>query len=314
MKKILLLAACGMMAGAASAQYQVEPGSAPVIAKGVSTLYDITLSEEAVTAFKAAGAEEIYIGPDGDGADPAAPRPLYIWDNTFVGGDSSNPRVDMEEGGYLAFEVGSVGWSGAGICCNQPIDISKINDETRFHIAYMTPTGNAPASIALILIDNSELNCSPVKVALGDSFNDGGAIYPTIGAKANDDWQGVDISIADLKKLYPSFSYTEAGLKAFTGNVFSFLGGGVQGTTFAFDAIYFYNLKEGGVKNVAAEAADFVVTGNTVNVLGTNGIALYNLAGQKVKATEGTTLGLNNLAKGVYVAKSGNKAVKVVVK
>ena len=48
--------------------------------------------------------------------------------------------------------------------------------------------------------------------------------------------------------------------------------------------------------------------------MGANGIQLYNIAGQLVKATEGTTLGLDNLAKGVYVAKAANKTRKIVVK
>ena len=56
------------------------------------------------------------------------------------------------------------------------------------------------------------------------------------------------------------------------------------------------------------------MTANTVNVAGANGIELYNLGGQLVKKTAGTTLGLSNLAKGVYVAKSGNQAKKIVVK
>lgn len=315
MKKILLLAACGMLAAGANAQYQVNPSNDSVVSKGVSVIYDMILSDEARAAFKNSGAEEVYIGPEGDGSDENAIRPLYIWENTLVGGDSSNPGVDMAEGSYLSFEVGSVGWSGAGICANQPIDISKINDNTRFHIAYMTPTGNAPASLAFILLDNPAMKCNPGKFAVGSNFVDGANTYVSVGAKATDDWQGVDISISDVKKLWPSFSFDTDSLKCFTSNVFEFLGGGVQGTTFAMDAIYFYNLKGGteGVKGVQAEAADFKITRNTVNVLGAEGIQLYNLAGQLVKATEGTTLGLNNLAKGVYIAKCRNKAVKVIV-
>jgi hypothetical protein len=96
----------------------------------------------------------------------------------------------------------------------------------------------------------------------------------------------------------------------------SFLGGGVQGQTFAFDAVYFYNTESAGLNEVGADSknADFVVTDNTVNVMGANGIVLYNMAGVAVKSTNGTTLGINGLPAGVYVAKAAGKTCKVVVK
>lgn len=307
MKKILLFAACGMMAVSVSAQYQVNPSTAEVLKGGVSSVTYITLSDAAIAQFEAAGAKTLYVGPDPDNG-----RNLWYWDSTLNPSDDSTPRVDNEEGGYISVEVTDKGWSGAGVAIDNGVDLGNFTDDTHFHLAYFTPTNNAPASIAIILLDQEKNGSVPAKVAVGESFNDNGTVFPTIGAKATDEWQGIDITLGNLKKLWPNFK--PINLNSWTGNIFSFLGGGVQGTTFAFDAVYFYNTKEGGVKGVATDAADFIVTGNTVNVLGGNGIALYNLAGQKVKATEGTTLGLNNLAKGIYVAKSGNKAVKVVVK
>ena len=124
---------------------------------------------------------------------------------------------------------------------------------------------------------------------------------------------GVDISFSDLKKLFPTFDWK--AIPAWSGNIMSFLGGGVTGQAFAFDAIYFYQPGDGsGIGKINSDNTEWVVTANTVNVAGANGIELYNLSGQLVKKTAGTTLGLSNLAKGVYVAKSGNQAKKIVVK
>lgn len=310
MKKFTLAAATAMMALGASAQYTVNPGVDAVLKDGAK--YDIAylvISDNALEKFTSAGGKATNLAPDD------VTRFFYIWDGTFLAGDGSMPRVDMEEGDYLSLTVGTVGWSGGGynIAKDHGEDISNFSDATRFHIAYMSPTNNGPASTALILFDGDPEGNSPAKIAVGDSFNDNGAIYPTVGPKMTDEWQGVDISFADIKKLYPTFNL--AGLDSWSGNVVSILGGGVNGQTIAFDAMYFYTpAAEGSIHEVGAEATDFIVTENTINAVGSNGIVLYNLAGQTVKATAGTVLGINNLPAGVYIAKSGNKARKVVVK
>lgn len=311
MKKFTLLAVSGLMAMAAQAQFNADPATSEVIKKGVSTLDYIVLSDQAVADVEKAGARVSYIGPDA-----AAGRNLYVWENTFAGTDNFNPRVDMYEGEAISLMVGNVGWSGAGFnigADNLPgVNLAHLNENTMFHLAYMCPNGNAPQSIAFILFDGD--GSAPAKIAVGDSFVDNGATFPTIGAKANDDWQGIDISLGNLKKYWPTFDLQNKA--NWTGNILSFLAGGVAGQTLALDAIYFYNTgSEDSIQEInGASAVNFVVTGNTVNVIGGNGIELYNVSGSLVKSTEGTTLGISNLPKGVYVAKSGNKAQKIAVK
>lgn len=305
MKKFYLLAAGSMLALAAQAQYAVDPSTSIVAEQGPKTVSYLVLSDDGIAELEKAGATCDYIGPDD------VTRFMYIWDNTFAPGDGSYPGVDMAEGTYLSLVVGSMGWSGAGYFVDG-INTLSFNDETRFHAAYMTETNNGPSSLALIIGD-ADLGGSPAKVAVGDSFNDGGAIYPTIGPALTDDWQGIDISFADLKKFYPTFNFV--GNEAWKGNILSFLGGGVTGQTFSLDAVYFYNTGESGIEGTIAEnAAEFVVTANTINVLNGQGIALYNIGGQKIKATAGTTLGINDLAAGIYVARSGNKTHKLIIK
>lgn len=315
MKKFTLVAAAVMTAIAAQAQYTVNPSTAEVIKGGVSSVDYIILSEAAIADFQKSGAKMNYVGPS-----PDEGRNLWYWSG-LVAGDESNPRVDMEEGGYTSVEVAPTeGWSGAGFAIAEPgVNISHMDDNTIFHLGYMTPTGNAPASIAIILLDGKktvngvETISSPAKFALGEAFNDNGVIFPSVAPKATDDWQGIEITLANLKKIWPTFDLKNKD--AWEGNIMSFLGGAVKGQTFAFDAVYFYNRSsEAGIDMVEGETAEFVVTANTVNVQGANGIQLYNIAGQLVKATEGTTLGIDNLATGVYVAKAANKTCKIVVK
>lgn len=311
MKKFTLIAAAAMTAVAASAQYTIEPGVSHVLKEG--SKYDLAyliISDNALAAFEKAGGKMTNIAPDDQ------TRFFYIWENTYLPGDGSMPRVDMEEGDYLSLQVGSVGWSGAGYNINKGagVDLSNFGDATRFHCAYMTPSNNAPASVGLTILNGDADGSKAANIAVGDPFNDNGTVFPAIGPKMTDEWQGVDISLADIKKLSPAFNL--AGLDAWTGNVVSILGGGVAGQTLAFDAMYFYTpAAEGSINEVSAEqGVFFVVTENCINVNGGQGITLYNIAGQSVKATAGSVLGINNLPAGIYVAKSGNKAQKVVVK
>lgn len=307
MKKFTLIAAAVCAAFAAQAQYAVDPSNDLVKEKGPKSLDWLVLSEEAVQAFTAQGAKVQHMGPD------EITRHFYVWEGTFNGATCTIPRVDFEEGDPIALEVSNVGWSGAGFAIDAPgVSTTHFTDNTRFHLAYYTPTKNAPASVAIILLDDD--NKTPAKFALGDPFNDNGAIFPAIGPKANDDWQGIDISLGDLKKLYPTFNYRTVA--DWGGNMVAVLGGGVQGQTIALDAVYFYSTESAGLNEIGADSnnVDFVVTDNTVNVMGANGIVLYNMAGVAVKSTNGTTLGINGLPAGVYVAKAAGKTCKVVVK
>ena len=311
MKKVTLLAVGSLMAVAAQAQsgFTVDPTTSLVLDKSPKTVEYIVLSDAAVAEFEKAGAKTAYYGPNEDD------RNLWIWPDgqTLAAGDGSYPAVDMEEVNYPSFVVTDQGWSGAGYAIAAPgVSTQMFNDNTRFHLAYMTGTGNGPASIAIILCNGDLPGSAPAQFALGDPFNDNGVIYPSIAPKANDDWQGIDISFADLKKLSPAFNVVNSD--AWIGNIMSFLGGGVQGTSFAFDVVYFYNTDEAGIADVMGDATDFVVTNNTINVNNGRGITLYNIAGQVVKSTEGCTLGISNVGTGLYIARSGNKCQKVVVR
>lgn len=316
MKKFTLIAACAAIALGASAQKNVEPGIATVQAGGsISDMVVIALDVTTTDALTAAGVKIESAGPDDQG------RNLWVWDNTFQAGDALIPGVDMQFDGYVSLVVGTAGWSGAGYNvvpfadAENGIDYKGVNtttwtDETHFHIAYYSPGTPCP-SIAFIIADGEPAGSSPAKVAVGTAFVDGGSTYPTIGAASNDDWQGVDVTFADLKKYYPTFNYVATD--AWTGNILSFLGGGTAGQTLALDAIYFYNYAGAGVEDIENNV-DFVITNHTINAMGANAITLYDLAGKEVKSVAGTTMGIDNVAAGIYIVRAGNAVRKVVIK
>lgn len=310
MKKFSLFAAAAVCALGASAQYTTAtPYVNQSVTPGQTATFDLILAAEAVVTGLENADQKVN-----DWRVDDTNRFLYVWDGTFVGGDGSFPGVgynDFQFDGYSSLNVGNVGWSGAGFFVdeNAGVNTQHWNDNTMFHVAVRTAT-TAPSSVAFVIADGDNEGSSPAKVALGDSFNDGGAIYPTIGPKLTDEWVGTAISFADLKKFYPSFNYVNAA--AWKGNIVSILGGGVEGQNISLDAMYFYTPgnAEGAVDAVEADA-QFVITRNTVNVANGNGIEIYDLSGRLIKSAEGTTLGISELGSGVYVAKSGNKAVKI---
>ena len=311
MKKFTLFAAFAALAMSASAQYTTEtPYADQSVVAGETQIFDVILgAEDVINGIKGAGQKV------NDWRVNDVDRFLYVWDNTFTGGDGSYPGVgynDMQFDGYSSLNVGNVGWSGAGFFFSEAAgtNTKHWNENTKFHIAVRT-TSVAPSSVALILCDGDPAGSSPAKVALGESFNDGGAIYPTIGPKLSDEWMGIDISFADLKKFYPTFAWVN--VEGWQGNIVSILGGGVEGQNISLDCMYFHTPEdaEGGVGSVNDDA-NFVVTGNTVNVANGNGIHLYDLSGRMLKSVNGTTLGIDDLGNGVFVVKSGNSVKKIM--
>lgn len=299
-----------LVAAAASAQYACDPSTSVVLAKGkVTNLGVIAFSESVQAQFKDATIDQY--GPDDDG------RNLWFWAGLGAG-DASYPGVDDQVDGYMAATVtGDAGWSGAGYNVSNAngkpgVNTTWWNMNTRFHMAYMT-SGVAPTSLAFIVADG-EKDCGskPAKFAIGEAFNDNGAVYPAIAPAPGDDWQGIDISFADLKKLWPTFD--PKSISNWGGNILAFLAGNVAGSTFALDAIYFYQLEGGDGINDAINDAEWVITDNTINVAGTTGIELYDLSGKLVKSAAGSTLGISNVAGGLYIAKAGNSVRKVAVK
>lgn len=324
MKNLTLLAAlaaCGM--GVANAQTYVT--DQPGIANTTGDVYfALQLDDVTVQNLQDQG-KEVY-----DYRLDNVNRNWFVWDNTMVAGDGSYPGVDMQTGGYISQEVGSIGWSGAGFSVEgDGMDLRTINDETHFHMGIRSD--NAPASLAVVICDGDtwatqescsadaagSSKCGPAKIAIGDNFNDNGATYTSVGKFDTDgEWVAIDITFGDLKRLYPAFDFHPG---FFRGNIFSVLAGGVQGKSFNLDAIYLYQAKgSGSVNSIAADANDIqiMVTAKTINVLGNDnaGFELYNISGQLVKRASTSIMGCEDLNNGVYIVKTGNVAKKVILK
>ena len=222
----------------------------------------------------------------------------------------------MQMDGYVSFDVSTIGWSGAGFnIANAAADFKHFTDNTHFHCGLRSTNGIK--NVALIIGDgyafeNKNDKWTPAKISVGaEAFVDNGASYPLVGNfSADGEWVAVDITLGQLKKLWPDFNYKAVG---FGGNILAVLGGGTAGKNICLDAAYFYTPGEGSVEGIAADA-DIIVTARTINAAGAEEIALYNLAGQLVKKVNSSVMGVEDVAAGAYIVKAGNAVKKVVLK
>ena len=303
------MAVCGV--GIANAQYVGDPALSKTTSTG--NLYDVVLLDNAsIESLKTSGKTVQDLRADD------VNRFLYVWDATFVAGDGSYPGVDMQMDGYVSFDVSTIGWSGAGFnIANAAADFKHFTDNTHFHCGLRSTNGIK--NVALIIgdgyaFDNKNDKWTPAKISVGsEAFVDNGTSYPLVGNfDADGEWVAVDITLGQLKKLWPSFNYKAGG---FGGNILSFLAGGTTGKNISLDAVYFYTPGNGesAVADVVADT-DIIVTARTVNAAGTDQIALYNLAGQLVKKVNASIMGIEDIAAGIYIVKAGNAVKKVVLK
>ena len=299
MKKITLLAAAtaALLGGNAYAQAEFDFSNG-------GSYHLIYLDEETLAANVSASDIVSDCRPD------ETTRFLYVWDNTYVGVTSTGPNSNGVPGAYINLEVGTVGWSGMGIVNNNGAHFDAIDDTYRFHIALKTMD---PDSHVIIVGDEDAGQVA--KFTIGSApFNDNGTIYEVLQDISRDgEWNAIDVPVADLK------AYSKSGMVGypnpdFTGNIFSMLSGARTGANIALDAIFFYKPGTNGVEGVKGDNVKIFSTGRTIQVLGGEGIEVYDITGKLVKESKGTIVGTENLAAGIYVAKRGNVVAKVIVR
>lgn len=299
MKKFTLIAAAAMAALGANAQYNTEKVSMTDYISEASEFYVLVANDGYVNKVKEAGKTVKDFRTNDES------NFLYVWDGTFIGGESTDgPGMHVE--GYTSLTVGSVGWSGAGWCLGVNgdfADFSGLNKDSHFHISYRTQTTAPSIQIYIGNSDNADATAAEYttvgKMSLGAAFE--GA--PVVGKALSDEWQAIDISLADLAKLYPAFSVekfaTTYGFMAKdekTGeetpkgmNIMCLLGGGVAGQNIELDQAFFYTPAGTGVEAVEFDSNE--------------PCEYYNMQGMRVANPE----------KGMFIRVQGNKAAKVVL-
>lgn len=163
-------------------------------------------------------------------------RFLWVWDATYIAGESTGPNFYGEVEPWTSLAVSNIGWSGAGLNCSDLAALDQMATITDNASDYYLHIGIRSKDNAthLIGLDGQ----SKAAIAIGaSSFVDNGTVFePYTDFTRDGEWQQIEIPVTVLK---------EKGLLYTTGNtspknVFWFLSGGVTGVTFDIDAIFFY--------------------------------------------------------------------------
>ena len=294
MKKFTLIAGMAAVALGASAQFNIDgAGYVEDVAKANPDAKYVAIAISDYSVEQLGAGNVVPAWPEGDGSDPTI-RELYFWDNTFTPGIAGTPAPGWNEENmdfdYTVLIVGASTWSGAGYCIPdecKAVDFD-LKPETRFHMSYSSLGAGAPAGIQIQLLPDvhGDANKGVWNFSLGTSFE--GA--PIIGKASNEDWQTIDISLADLAKLNNKTPNYEATNNA-KGNYMVVLGGSGEGNTIAIDNAFFYTPGAGAAINgVEADNADAPVE-------------YFNLQGVRVA----------NPANGLFIKVQGDKATKVAL-
>ena len=292
MKKFTLLAASCFMALAAAAQTSyvtpatdLNSGDRTFDFDGTTNYVILYASEDEVDAL---GETKILKNESPTELDGA--RPVYIWDNTYTGGEGEGFN-SFGGSGYMSFVVGTVGWSGLGHCGVvdatkelDGFDLSMLkNGKWYLHMA-MKDAGSIHATHNIAVGPNAS-GC----FALGETKTD--AKYELIGDFDRDgEWYNIDIPVDVLVDL--GFDLTNC-TDNYAGNVLTILSGGATGAQLNYDAVFFYQ-KAADATGINQVKAD----NNKVN-------AIYTVNGMQVK----------DMSKpGLYIQKTANGVKKVLKK
>ncbi len=159
---------------------------------------------------------------------------LYVWENTYAGGEAAGMNAMGNAEGYTSLTVGTVGWSGAGFflaegCdgmtkCRALRDAIVANPDDYFlHFAIKSTDQGSHTFYVL--------NSDATKFVLGTPFDGGTAIE---NFTRDGKWYHYDIALAQYANVLASADLTKGA------NIFVMLSGGTPGVVLNLDAVYFY--------------------------------------------------------------------------
>ena len=216
---------------------------------------------------------------------------IYVWENTYVPKTSIGVNSLGQSESFNDYTVGTVGWSGLGFASPKGSgkDLSMLDDDYFLHFS-MRGSDNLMHDSHSVWVGNSRFTIGKT------AFVDNGKAYKVLGDYKRDGrWCSFDIPVKMLKAIAsPLFADADGGAKAFIGNVFAVLSGGITGTELQFDNIFFY-------KNPTKTA--YVPTTDNTTELGEYGYKSLDDTGKSVfNMSNGTDYVLVDVSQSVKTA------------
>ena len=183
---------------------------------------------------------------------------MWVWDNTYSGGDGSGMNSFGQLEDHIALTVGNVGWSGFGIIKDGGIDLSMLDDTYVLHFAMKAkPTDQTSHGFGF----------AQAKFTIGPTaFVDGARVHKLLGDIGHDnEWYYIDIPFSVLRQCADNgdvFPDAKGGAAAYNDNHFWCLSGGVSGSELHIDNIFIY--KDSTIQPTDPEHVVGDVTGDDI--------------------------------------------------
>ncbi len=249
-------------------------------------------------------------------------RALYLWAGSgYVANAATGKGSFGQIGGFLDFAVTSSTWSGAGWTMRDnstgtaphtfPVDYTKITDDYHFHMAVRSTyaksstievmgssSGGTTPTVSMAAFNVGVGNLDATKTNITPNFKSDGIT-----------WNIIDMTVAQLR----TYGWTNRSTIP-SGNYFVTLSG-PPANEIAVDAVFFYKPASTGVNDVNADKLSVLVKDRIVEVQNATGaIEVYSVTGSLVKKSVTPKFGVEELAKGAYIIKSGSAIAKVMIR
>lgn len=239
---------------------------------------------------------------------------IYVWSNTYTGITATGKNSNDIPGQYLNLQIGTVGWSGLGFCADVnnggKVDFTSITNENAdkyyLHIALKSES-KIPH---LLQLQSSNGLSFPLCIGRAD-FVDKGIYYkPDINFARDGEWHLIEV---------PMTHFFNKGLRyrtPFNDNYMTLMSGNYPGDVLGVDAIFIYKKSEiSSIDDEMSEEPRLLQTARTLSLIGTHtSLELYNLSGMKVKISQESLMGIDDVIPGIYFIRSGNFVKKVYIK
>ena len=160
---------------------------------------------------------------------------LYVWENTYAGGNATGLNFHGNSDGYMALVVGDAGWSGAGFCLTDKGNGWQAAEALR--AAIVASPDDYFLHMAIKSTDNYShcfyiMGSEATKFVLGSTGVYDGKVMENFARDGA--WHEFDIPMSRYASALAATT-CPAGV-----NVFVLLSEGVKGNQINLDAVYFY--------------------------------------------------------------------------
>ncbi|MDE6448463.1 MAG: T9SS type A sorting domain-containing protein [Muribaculaceae bacterium] len=226
-------------------------------------------------------------------------------------------------------------WAGAWADQETAVDLSHINNSTHMHMAVKIPSTAVPLALNFKFFrlsdteekeqaNGDDLKC--IRFSLAKEGDHSKASFPVIGELKSGEWTAIDMTLGELDELLKeqnsenTIDYNRF-TSAWTGRVCHISvpsdpsSQPQKDAVFGIDGVYLYTPADlAGIDNITGDSdMEIIISSGCVSVIGGEGIEIYGIDGRKVAASATSVVGIDNLAKGVYIVKAGGKTKKFVV-